>query len=133
MCAGIPCCFNQEGPIIPLRRPAQRAREARSLCPRSNHEIEQQADAQFSIFQSYQSRLKARPPGAAAAPAAVATALVVRTALLLPGTCQYSTADAMGLLPCITPTCRVSSVGLSSPGPLLGVCSHGMATAAAAC
>ena len=31
-----------------------------SCLPRSNHEIEQQADAQASIFQSYQSRLKVR-------------------------------------------------------------------------
>ena len=129
MCAGIPCCFNQEGPIIPLRRPAQRAREARSLCPRSNHEIEQQADAQFSIFQSYQSRLKARPPGAAAAPAAVATALVVRTALLLPDTCLRCYRQCFGdaAMHCLNMSSLNHRLELSSAS--LGVYSHGIAAA----
>jgi len=51
------------------------------LCPRSNHEIEQQADGQFSIFQSYQSRLKACPFSTTAVLAAFATATFARTAL----------------------------------------------------
>jgi hypothetical protein len=55
--------------------------EVAVLCPRSNHEIEQQADGQFSIFQSYQSRLKACPFSTTAVLAAFATATFARTAL----------------------------------------------------